>query len=74
MQLPDYHDIIEHPMDFSTVRKKLSNGVYNSLEQFEVSFDFVVVKLSLLVYQCKIWFNLLLTPLNIFALWGVKRE
>lgn len=49
MQLPDYQDIIEYPMDFSTVRKKLSNGAYKSLEQFEVSFDFVVVKLSLLV-------------------------
>lgn len=35
-QLPDYHDVIEHPMDFSTVRKKLSTGVYTTLEQFEV--------------------------------------
>ncbi|KDP36784.1 hypothetical protein JCGZ_08075 [Jatropha curcas] len=34
-ELPDYHDIIEHPMDFSTVRKKLDGGVYVSLEQFE---------------------------------------
>ncbi|KAJ4759305.1 Bromodomain-containing protein [Rhynchospora pubera] len=34
-ELPDYHDIIQHPMDFSTVRKKLSSGTYKSLEQFE---------------------------------------
>ncbi|KAK6946929.1 Bromodomain [Dillenia turbinata] len=34
-ELPDYHDVIEHPMDFSTVRKKLSNGSYSTLEQFE---------------------------------------
>ncbi|KAF2310232.1 hypothetical protein GH714_007329 [Hevea brasiliensis] len=34
-ELPDYHDIIEHPMDFSTVRKKLDGGAYASLEQFE---------------------------------------
>ncbi|XP_054799644.1 uncharacterized protein LOC129304044 isoform X2 [Prosopis cineraria] len=34
-ELPDYHDIIEHPMDFATVRKKLDGGVYNNLEQFE---------------------------------------
>ncbi|KAK9135682.1 hypothetical protein Syun_015012 [Stephania yunnanensis] len=34
-ELPDYHDIIEHPMDFSTVRNKLSNGAYACLEQFE---------------------------------------
>lgn len=36
MQLPDYHEVIEHPMDFSTVRKKLTGGVYANLEQFEV--------------------------------------
>ncbi|KAJ4827494.1 hypothetical protein Tsubulata_027972 [Turnera subulata] len=34
-ELPDYHDIIEHPMDFSTVRKKLDGGAYTNLEQFE---------------------------------------
>lgn len=36
VQLPDYHDIIDHPMDFGTVREKLSSGKYSSLEQFEV--------------------------------------
>ncbi|KAJ8625656.1 hypothetical protein MRB53_034186 [Persea americana] len=34
-ELPDYHEVIEHPMDFGTVRKKLSSGAYASLEQFE---------------------------------------
>ncbi|KAJ9189420.1 hypothetical protein P3X46_000716 [Hevea brasiliensis] len=34
-ELPDYHEVIEHPMDFGTVRKKLSSEVYTSLEQFE---------------------------------------
>lgn len=34
-ELPDYHEVIEHPMDFATVRKKLANGSYSSLEQFE---------------------------------------
>jgi bromodomain-containing protein 7/9 len=34
-ELPDYHDIIEHPMDFGTVRKKLDKGVYSNLEQLE---------------------------------------
>ncbi|VFQ91785.1 unnamed protein product [Cuscuta campestris] len=34
-ELPDYHDVIEHPMDFSTVRNKLRNGSYATLEQFE---------------------------------------
>jgi hypothetical protein len=39
MQLPDYHEVIEHPMDFGTVKKKLIGGVYVSLEQFEVSLS-----------------------------------
>ncbi|KAK7287585.1 hypothetical protein RIF29_00866 [Crotalaria pallida] len=34
-ELPDYHDVIEHPMDFATVRKKLANASYPTLEQFE---------------------------------------
>ncbi|TYI82021.1 hypothetical protein E1A91_D05G193600v1, partial [Gossypium mustelinum] len=34
-ELPDYHDIIAHPMDFLTVRKKLDKGAYTTLEQFE---------------------------------------
>ncbi|KAH7518255.1 hypothetical protein FEM48_Zijuj09G0152100 [Ziziphus jujuba var. spinosa] len=34
-ELPDYHEVIEHPMDFSTVRKKLTGGSYTSLEEFE---------------------------------------
>ncbi|KAF5455640.1 hypothetical protein F2P56_025192 [Juglans regia] len=34
-ELPDYHDIIENPMDFGTVRKKLDGGGYANLELFE---------------------------------------
>ncbi|XP_022136088.1 uncharacterized protein LOC111007867 isoform X2 [Momordica charantia] len=34
-ELPDYHEIIEHPMDFGTVREKLASGAYANLEQFE---------------------------------------
>lgn len=35
-QLPDYHEIIEHPMDFGTLRRKLDSGLYLNLEQLEV--------------------------------------
>ncbi|KAL3619808.1 hypothetical protein CASFOL_034720 [Castilleja foliolosa] len=35
-ELPDYFEIIDQPMDFGTVRKKLDNGVYKSLEELEV--------------------------------------
>ncbi|KAI4318578.1 hypothetical protein MLD38_032261 [Melastoma candidum] len=34
-ELPDYDEVIEHPMDFGTVRKKLDSGAYLNLEQFE---------------------------------------
>eukprot|EP01018_Ginkgo_biloba_P009257 Gb_36938 [translate_table: standard] len=34
-ELPDYHDIIQNPMDFGTIRKKLAKGVYPDLEHFE---------------------------------------
>ncbi|OIW04231.1 hypothetical protein TanjilG_00791 [Lupinus angustifolius] len=34
-ELPDYHDVVDHPMDFATVRNKLANGSYPTLEQFE---------------------------------------
>ncbi|KAG8365091.1 hypothetical protein BUALT_Bualt18G0068100 [Buddleja alternifolia] len=34
-ELPDYHDMIQHPMDFATVRNKLGNGSYATFEQFE---------------------------------------
>lgn len=36
LQLPDYHEIIAKPMDFATIRGKLSGGAYANLEQFEV--------------------------------------
>ncbi|KAK4351833.1 hypothetical protein RND71_027351 [Anisodus tanguticus] len=34
-ELPDYHEIIEHPMDFGTIRKKLDGGLYSHLEELE---------------------------------------
>ena len=33
--LPDYFEVIKKPMDLGTIRKKLENGVYHSLEEFE---------------------------------------
>lgn len=33
--LPDYFEVIKKPMDLGTIRKKLENGVYHTLEEFE---------------------------------------
>lgn len=37
-KVEDYYEIIKEPMDFGTMRAKLHEGMYNSLEQFEVCF------------------------------------
>ncbi|KAL1562954.1 hypothetical protein AAHA92_05469 [Salvia divinorum] len=34
-ELPDYFDVIDHPMDFTTVRNNLRNGLYATFKQFE---------------------------------------
>ncbi|KAK6138823.1 hypothetical protein DH2020_027435 [Rehmannia glutinosa] len=34
-ELPDYFEVIERPMDFGTLRKKLDGGAYKSLEELE---------------------------------------
>ena len=33
--LPDYFEVIKKPMDLGTIRKRLENGCYHSLEEFE---------------------------------------
>ncbi|XP_015181281.1 PREDICTED: bromodomain adjacent to zinc finger domain protein 1A isoform X2 [Polistes dominula] len=33
-EVPDYHDIISNPMDFGTIKYKLTNGVYENVQQF----------------------------------------
>jgi E1A/CREB-binding protein len=33
--LPDYYEVVKQPMDLGTIKKKLENGVYTKLEEFE---------------------------------------
>jgi len=33
-EVPDYHDIISNPMDFGTIKYKLGNGDYETLNEF----------------------------------------
>ena len=41
--IPDYFQIIKNPMDFSTIKKKLSNNLYTNFKQFtediKLTFD-----------------------------------
>lgn len=41
-KFPDYVDIIELPMHFSEMRKKIDSDQYTSLEEFRSDFDLVV--------------------------------
>ncbi|GER37375.1 DNA-binding bromodomain-containing protein [Striga asiatica] len=41
-ELPDYFEVIEQPMDFGTVRKKLDSGAYKNLEQLEADVFLIV--------------------------------
>lgn len=34
-EVPDYYDFIKFPMDFGTMRKKITDGAYASLELFQ---------------------------------------
>nr|GEU66845.1 hypothetical protein [Tanacetum cinerariifolium] len=42
----DYHEIIEAPMDFVTMRAKLHEGLYTFLEQFKVSIHGIGVSVA----------------------------
>ena len=41
LNIPDYFDIIKHPMDFSTIKKKLNNFSYTNLKEFCDDMDLV---------------------------------
>ncbi|XP_026874181.2 bromodomain-containing protein 1b isoform X3 [Electrophorus electricus] len=41
-EVPDYLDHIKHPMDFSTMRKRIDAHGYKSLDEFEDDFNLIV--------------------------------
>ncbi|KAK0049500.1 BRCA2-interacting transcriptional repressor EMSY isoform X2 [Biomphalaria pfeifferi] len=38
---PDYYTVIQNPMDFSTMRKKLETGQYSSFEEFQADMELI---------------------------------
>lgn len=41
-EVPDYLDHIKHPMDFSTMRKRIDGHEYQSLDEFEEDFNLII--------------------------------
>ena len=41
-QVTDYLDVIENPMDFSTMRKRIDSNFYHTMDQFEMDFNLIV--------------------------------
>jgi hypothetical protein len=39
--IDDYFEIIEHPMDFGTIKKKLTFNVYNNVQEFIIDTKLV---------------------------------
>ncbi|KAK3103635.1 hypothetical protein FSP39_020657 [Pinctada imbricata] len=41
-EVPDYRDYIDHPMDFETMRNKIDNHQYKTMDDFEADFDLII--------------------------------
>jgi hypothetical protein len=70
-EVPDYYDIIQNPMDFGTIKKKLETGVYSDWSAFHV--DMLLVRDNCRLYNaagtqvrhdCELVFNFYLQEVN----------
>ncbi|KAL1129804.1 hypothetical protein AAG570_012748, partial [Ranatra chinensis] len=50
-EVPDYSDVVKHPMDLSTMRHKVDTFQYNSLAEFQA--DFYLMISNCLAYNAK---------------------
>ncbi|CAG5122833.1 unnamed protein product, partial [Candidula unifasciata] len=41
LDAPDYYTVVQTPMDFSTMRKKLETGQYSTFEDFQLDMDLI---------------------------------
>lgn len=41
-EVPDYMDVVTHPMDLSTMRLKLMSGVYFTMDALQADFDLMI--------------------------------
>lgn len=50
-EVPDYGDIVKHPMDLQTMTEKVNNFEYGSLEALEADFNLMIS--NCLAYNAK---------------------
>lgn len=54
-----YYEIVKEPMDFGTMRAKLHEGMYETLEQFEVCFFLwsldIFIHGEYIIYHLTLW-------------------
>ncbi|GAB1597887.1 peregrin-like [Argonauta hians] len=50
-EVPDYLEYIEHPMDFSTIRKKVDGHIYKTIDEFQADFELMIK--NCLTYNAK---------------------
>lgn len=50
-EVPDYGEVVKHPMDLSTMRAKVDDFQYSSLDEFET--DFYLMIDNCLAYNAK---------------------
>ncbi|XP_076304104.1 peregrin-like isoform X2 [Tachypleus tridentatus] len=50
-EVPDYLDVIKHPMDFSTMSKKINDHQYSNFSDFEADFHLIIN--NCLMYNAK---------------------
>jgi bromodomain and PHD finger-containing protein 1 len=41
-EVPDYRDVVTHPMDLGTMQLKLDSGLYQAFEEFEADFQLMI--------------------------------
>ena len=69
LNIPDYHKIIKHPMDFGTIKKRLEHNYYYSaktcIKDFNTVFTNCYVYNKVRFENCPIFLNLVFTNSHI---------
>ena len=67
LQLPDYFQVITNPMDLGTIKKRLENGCYHAMEEFESDVNLVFDNAMLYNAEGSVVYNMAQEMKNIFT-------